>query len=426
MRLTSNRNALTASSAPCVTTPSASAAGISRSGKATLLLVLVVVPLGLGLLIGEGLLRIREVRRESVPGTMPLLYYQHARLGHALVRGYNYFDWVHVNGQGMRGPEVSVAKPAGVTRVMAVGASTTFDGFVSRDDRTWPARLAERLRQLVPGQRIEVINAGVSGYRVMDNVIRLQTELFAYDPDVIILYHAHNDLFSALRRKATGDAGAASARPDAIDTVTPWGSWLAGHSLLYTKVLARWKALGFRRLTPPAKEQSGAATPPLEATLGDGAAQFERDLRFFITAARSLGIPVVMAPVVMVNDPAAAEVEPESLRNWRLTVPFASPELVFAGYRRYNATIRRVAHEFSAPLIDTERFGIIGRSLYSDGDPIHFNDAGAAIMGRGMADALLASGVLSASMTLAARPSAVSTDVRRVTPAGGAGAVSGR
>ena len=58
------------------------------------------------------------------------------------------------------------------------------------------------MRRLLPGRRIEVINAGVPGYRVIDNVVRLETELYQYRPDLIILYEVHNDLFTALPHDA--------------------------------------------------------------------------------------------------------------------------------------------------------------------------------------------------------------------------------
>src|SRR5688500_10159884 len=82
---------------------------------------------------------------------------------------------------------------------MTVGGSTTVDGDVTKDEKAWPARLEFWLDSLESCRRFEVINAGVSGYRVIENVIRFQTELYRYRPDVIVLYGSeHNDLLSAL------------------------------------------------------------------------------------------------------------------------------------------------------------------------------------------------------------------------------------
>ena len=87
-----------------------------------------------GLLLGEFAVRYRERHRTTVPGSTPLLFYRHSRLGHALVRNYDYFGWIHVNRQGFRGASVPLDKQPGTLRVMAVGGSTTFDDFVTRDE----------------------------------------------------------------------------------------------------------------------------------------------------------------------------------------------------------------------------------------------------------------------------------------------------
>ena len=76
--------------------------------RGNLLLALGSTILSLALVIGVGEFAVRyhERHRDTVPGTMPFLYYRHSRLGSALVRDTNYFGWVRVNRQGFRGPEV--------------------------------------------------------------------------------------------------------------------------------------------------------------------------------------------------------------------------------------------------------------------------------------------------------------------------------
>ncbi len=157
------------------------------------MLVSFVVALICAAVLGEILLRYFESRRATVPETMPYLYYRHERLRYALVRNGDYYGWAHINGQGFRGKrEVALEKQNGVLRIMAVGGSTTFDTTVSGDDKAWAARLEHYLQELAPERRVEVINAGVPGYRNIDNLIRLETELHRYRPDVIILYEVHN------------------------------------------------------------------------------------------------------------------------------------------------------------------------------------------------------------------------------------------
>ena len=350
------------------------------------------VALGLAGGIGEWLVRYRERHRSSIPGTMPLLYYRHSNLGYALVRNSDYFGWVHVNSQGFRGPEVTLEKPAGVTRIMAVGGSTTFDSDVTGDHKAWPARLAVHLAELFPKRRFEVINAGVPGYRALADVIRLETTLYQFKPDIIILYQGHNDIFADL---STAHAGPLppSDTPWEMPTETPWGQWLSRHSLLYGKFLDRWNVVQFMKRGRRMGNAAEAASPP-RPDLTPALDRFRHEVESFVLIARESGIRVVLAQPVQVSG-VGVVAEPDSGRRlrWEVAVPFASPEEVLAGFRQYSQVLREVGAELGVPFIATDGFGLAGVEWYSEGDPIHFNDRGAERMARAMASALVAAGV---------------------------------
>jgi lysophospholipase L1-like esterase len=347
-------------------------------------------------LVGELALRRFERTRRSVPETLPYLYYQHERLRYALVRNSSYYGWAHVDAQGFRGREnVSVPKPMGVFRVIAVGGSTTFDTTVSGDLRAWPARLRSYLRELAPDKQVEVVNAGVPGYRNVDNLIRLETDLYRYQPDVIILYEVHNDFYAALREVSDGPRPATDT-PDEMPVVTPWGRWLSRNSLLYLKLETLSKVVRFKR----ASRRSAAPPRDLDArvaaALGQGAAELERSLTAYVAVTNSLGIHVVMPEVVNVSGAGGlAEPDPEIRRVWEINFPFTTPEVILGGYVRFNGAVRRVAGcASSATYLPTAGFGLRGTQWYAPYDPIHYNDRGADRMGRKMAEALLAQRLL--------------------------------
>jgi lysophospholipase L1-like esterase len=343
--------------------------------------------------VAEVASRYRERHRTTVPGTMPMLFYRHVRLRHALVRNLDYFGWIHVNGQGFRGPEVVVKKAPRALRIMAVGSSTTFDPGVG-DQATWPARLQLWLNRRVGDRPVEVINAGVPGYFVIDDVIRLETELFQYKPDVIVLYEGHNDLFSALRR-GRETPGPVTDTPSEVQPVTPWGHWLSRHSLLYGKLVERVKALRFGATGRRALANAQTAGLSDDEIIEWGARQFERDLSTFLSVARTLGIRVVIPEMVQASGVGAvAEQDSGLVREWRQAVPFASPPTVLRGYLRYNAELRAVAERFGATYVPTGLFGLAGSEWYQAGDPIHFNDRGAERMAQRLAEALAASPAL--------------------------------
>lgn len=344
------------------------------------------------LVIGaEAGLRWRERNRETVPGSMESIFYTHDRLRHALIRENNYFGWVHVNEHGMRGASRPLVPTPGTFRIMAVGASTTFDSYVTRDELAWPARLEDELRTRMPAQSIEVLNAGVPGYGVLDNTIRLQTELHRFRPDVIILYHAHNNLFGALR---FGDPfpKQGDRTPGAAPTQTAWGRWLGTHSLLYSKARFLWAVRGLRETAgrPEAERQAEE-----QRRIREGVERFTRDLTAFVILAREFGVRVILPEVVHVSGTQRDSVSPAEADIWRRSTGATSARVVLEGYASYNEAIAAVAERFGLLHIRTSTFGLSGVEWYASEDPIHFNDRGAERMATSMADALASMGVLS-------------------------------
>ncbi|MBK9177658.1 MAG: SGNH/GDSL hydrolase family protein [Flavobacteriales bacterium] len=113
-------------------------------------------------------------------------------------------DWIIINGNGFRrDADVSLKKPAGTKRVFFLGGSAAH-GISSAapypvvhiyQDETVDAHLERMLKEAMPGQRVEVINAAVTGYQVFQHTQYLLTELLAYDPDLVIFFDGNNDHF---------------------------------------------------------------------------------------------------------------------------------------------------------------------------------------------------------------------------------------
>ncbi|MBL4771541.1 MAG: hypothetical protein JKY61_10460, partial [Planctomycetes bacterium] len=87
---------------------------------------------------------------------------------------------MRTNSQRFRGPEVSLEKPAGVTRVVCLGDSHTWGDGVDASE-TWPAQLQERA-----GEDVQVMNCGVTGYDTLQEALWYERYVEAFDPDVVI------------------------------------------------------------------------------------------------------------------------------------------------------------------------------------------------------------------------------------------------
>ena len=360
-----------------------------RITRAELLLLLFStgVALTATVLGAEWAIRHRERTRETVPGTMAQLFYRHSRLGHALVRNTSYFDWVHTNAQGFRGvrPTPVAAEPSTV-RLFAVGGSTTFDSFVSHDSAAWPAVLERELQRLAPGTRLEIVNAGVPGFTVTQDLIRLQTELLAFQPDAILFLQGHNDLFGLL---APIPAMPTSDRPGAVEPFSALTLWLETHSLLYSKMIGYLDVVRFQRSGTPAS----TSAPVEDGTARNARAmtRFSEHVRSYLAVTSAHGIPTfVIEPAHVSGLDATEPATPAQANAWRGAVPFASTSTVLAGYRSFRDVMVAAAADHGATFVPTSQLAVTGDEHYVSGDPIHFSDAGARRFASGLAPLLLA------------------------------------
>ncbi len=122
---------------------------------------------------------------------------------------------VSLNSAGMRDREHVLAKPAGTFRVLLMGDSF-MEALQVPFDSSMAALLARGLEERT-GSRVEVINAGVSGWGTDDELRYLTQYGLRYQPDlVVIAMTLHNDLSDNLRQdwhRLDGDSLVDTHRP---------------------------------------------------------------------------------------------------------------------------------------------------------------------------------------------------------------------
>jgi hypothetical protein len=142
----------------------------------------------------------------------PNLGFVHAPNTSAFLMGVD----VRVNSQGLRDREYSLAKPAGVYRVLMLGDSTTLGWGVQAADTA--AKVLER--QLGPW--FEVIDAGVGNYGTVQEFTYYKTRGRLFHPDLVILQYFIND-------------------PEPVPSLK--GGFLLDHSYLLAFTASRWDSL---------------------------------------------------------------------------------------------------------------------------------------------------------------------------------------
>jgi lysophospholipase L1-like esterase len=102
---------------------------------------------------------------------------------------------ISINSKGFRGREISTDK-GDMYRIVALGESTTFDLTYRPDDKPWSELLEQMIRERLKTRRpVEVINAGVPAYTLLDNLSRLPGQILPLKPDMIISYHGVNGFY---------------------------------------------------------------------------------------------------------------------------------------------------------------------------------------------------------------------------------------
>lgn len=210
----------------------------------------------------------------------------------------------HTNSRGLRDREYSLEKPAGITRIVALGDSYTW-GYRVRDEEVY----TEVLESLLP--HMEVINLGVTAFMTDQELQYLKREGLAYDPDIVLLAFCLNDFDEAdgkVVRRVNATTGKASeerpvsqswmARIKRQSVLFAWIRDRLNTNRLLVKMLAR---LGLREplgeadvldvsLLPALKEPP-ASFPPLIEMAQAKILEIYQEL-----ASRSIRLIVVLIP----------------------------------------------------------------------------------------------------------------------------------
>jgi lysophospholipase L1-like esterase len=272
--------------------------------------------------------------------------------------------FIRIDSRGFRNLELAVPKPAGTIRLAFLGASTTFCAEVSSNEATWPHLVWKSLREKWPDRKFDYINAGVPGYTVEDSLINLKARVTPLQPDVIVIYHATNDLSKDTRELAI--------QQGLYDGRAEDSSFLARHSLLFFLLEKNWQIAARER-------RSTVSGRHLEFEPAKLSVKFHQRLLALVEASREV------APVVAVatfshqmrwEQPPKEQLQASNTSLYYM--PYMSVEGILRGFDEYNRIIREVSHQAGIVLIDCED-RIPGDSRYFR-DSVHFTDQGSAMM----------------------------------------------
>ncbi len=262
-------------------------------------------------------------------------------------------------------------------RIVCLGDSNTF-GEELPYVQTYPAVLQELLHEQYPDLAAVVINVGIRGDTSVLGLARLERDVLAYKPHVVVSAFGLND-------GNLGDWPLDLTREREMYRERSLGrveSWLE-HSHLYLTLRARTRRL-LRRLNGPAAPPVPDSTRELQPRVSrDGFACAQNEL---VTRIRQHGSAVFMLTITPVSDAFSIDLEP------------AQRQRQLAMYGDYSRIIRTTATQHGANLVNAWGVleGVAPAQLNSllAADGVHLTAAGQRVVAKSVLQALQASGLL--------------------------------
>ncbi len=283
-------------------------------------------------------------------------------------------------------------KPTNEIRIATIGASTTANIGLEFDDN-WPGRLGSLVQQALPAKTFRIINAAVPGFDTSQSVGNLALRVMPFKPDVVIIYHAYNDM-----KAVQADGG---FKPDYSHIHnTPYGyherplfliRWL-NQSMFYVRMRNSYRE--FKNVET--RNDSLLGGNRLASIPSEAEASFGQHVRSLIGIARTGGAKVVLSSFATLHDPGrdysdsstrVTELQGKELKYLLHFTPGLTMEGIFEGFNRYNSLLRKIADQEKVGWVDNA--ALVPHKDEYFVDRVHFSKAGAAEMAKNFLPAVL-------------------------------------
>jgi lysophospholipase L1-like esterase len=365
----------------------------------TLVTLEVLTRLWLGCIAGEKqFLKYASLKQLNRRTDIRPRYSPHRYLGHYLTPGYAQGENRH-NSLGYRSDEIVVPKPEGQFRIVCLGGSTTYTTEIDDYRKSYPNLLQEELKERGYAN-VRVINGGVGAWTSWESLVNFEFRILDLEPDMIIVYHAVNDVRARFVWPHEAYRGDNSGAISPLEMSMP--------SILEYSTLMRYVMIRMGLVKPHSSmDRHLAAQPPTNLTMEfhqqnrkstypDGVFRevraeqilaanppvyFRRNIEHMVVIAKHRGIKTVLVTF------ARSTEFPE--------FPLVSSPECRAAYREMNDTLKSIARELDVHLFDFAAQFPTDRRYYTDG--VHVNVEGVKLKARLFADYLVDNQLISVS-----------------------------
>jgi hypothetical protein len=280
------------------------------------------------------------------------------------------------NALGLRGPEISRAKPPAIRRVVLVGGSTVYGALVDDSD-TISVQLEALLRERL-GPTVEVVNGGVPGYDALREVVFSKSDLLDLAPDVLIDLDGLNDVFygsleewpaeiAAIEQGVVGDGRFPEMVAMVDSTIFPDGLLKHQLTMLGRNLRPYWYAASHQREPAPPRIVNERVIALHAASLG-----------LLARYGRQAGIPVIAAlqPLLATGHKQLTAEEQAAVEHEGYWSQGGWQEIALSMYPRMAATTRPAVETEGGTFLDMSgAFDQEAGATYAE-DAVHYTPLG--------------------------------------------------
>ncbi|MBN2313747.1 MAG: SGNH/GDSL hydrolase family protein, partial [Sedimentisphaerales bacterium] len=295
------------------------------------------------------------------------------------------------NSLAYRSDEIEIPKPEGQFRIVCMGGSTTYTTEVEDYHLSYPNLLETELKSR-GYDHVRVINAGVGSWTSYESLINFELRILDLEPDMIIVYHAVNDILTRLvwpPEAYKGDnSGAAAPVAMTMPSILEY-STLLRYLMIRADIIKPHSSMDRQLAAKPDSswslefyDQKVKGTYP-EAIFKTASAQkmfetnqpkyFKRNIEHIALIANHRGIKTVLATFAY---------SPEFTN-----VPTVASEEFKTAFTEMNETLKSIASEMAINLFDFARVFPVDKGLFTDG--LHVNIEGVRLKAKLFADYLI-------------------------------------
>ncbi len=190
--------------------------------------------------------------------------------------------------------QVKLPKPKNLIRVNCLGASTTQNYLqLNEEIYSYPLEL-EKILKSKKNKNIEVNNCGSGGYTSSDLLVRTLLQNLDTDPDIIIFYHAYNDIKSYLTPGYSSDYS--HSRKNLGENYYKFylGSLIPNIPLsFFNYLINKWFSQN-HRYSLVDNISKGEFDLGKKNNIEEGLNTYERNLQYLITVCKSRNIKIIL------------------------------------------------------------------------------------------------------------------------------------